>query len=69
MTVLCAAAFENAQMLFMSQVDDILTTTLQQRKKEEGEAYDFGPVVEKAYNYSKRFSTFHNVAHPKFIKE
>ena len=56
-------------MLFMSEVDHILTETLSQRKKEEGEAYDFGPVVEKAYNYSKRFSTFHNSTHPQHIKQ
>ena len=63
------AAFDNAEMLFMSEVEHILTETLQSRKEETNNAYEFGPVVEKAYNYAKRFSTFTNTTHPQHIRQ
>mmetsp|Transcript_8799 Transcript_8799/g.22532 ORF Transcript_8799/g.22532 Transcript_8799/m.22532 type:complete len:140 (-) Transcript_8799:94-513(-) len=62
-------SFDNAEMLFMSEVEHILTETLQSRKEETNNAYEFGPVVEKAYNYAKRFSTFTNTTHPQHIRQ
>ncbi len=53
----------------MSEVEHILTETLQSRKEETNNAYEFGPVVEKAYNYAKRFSTFTNTTHPQHIRQ
>lgn len=52
--------FENARMLFISDVEHILNENLSTRKEDNGTSYEFGPVVEKAYNYAKRFSTFNS---------
>ena len=62
-------AFENADMLFMSEVEHILTETLSERKNESNQSYEFTPVVEKAFNYAKRFSTFTNNAECAHIKQ
>merc|ERR1711904_320482 len=52
-------SFDNAKMLFMSEVEHILSETLKARKAETVN-YEFGQVVEKAYNYSQRFGTFND---------
>lgn len=59
--------FDNAQMLFISEVEHILSETLQQRKDDVSN-YEFGPIVEKAHSYAKRFGTFTNTTHPQHLR-
>ena len=56
--------FKDAQMLFISEVKHILDVNLAERKEKEGAQYEYGPVVEKAFSYATRFSTFINNQEP-----
>mmetsp|Transcript_14064 Transcript_14064/g.35523 ORF Transcript_14064/g.35523 Transcript_14064/m.35523 type:complete len:135 (-) Transcript_14064:601-1005(-) len=61
-------SFGQSQMLFVSDVENILSTTLEDRKKEEPN-YEFPNVVEKAHTYAKRFSTFTSASEPSYVKD
>ncbi|QDZ23403.1 RPOL4c domain-containing protein [Chloropicon primus] len=61
--------FENARMLFISDVEHILNENLNRRKEQEGTNYEFGPVVDKAFSYAKRFSTFNSTNDAQAFRE
>ncbi len=61
-------SFKNAQVLFLSEVENIISTALDHRKSEDPN-YELGEVVDKAHRYAQRFSTFTDAASPAYVRQ